>query len=96
MLLINMHLKSQKNLRGNHKPHVSKTLRLPIIKCLKNKASDKQNCTKQRNLVPKLNKQIKKEYFDNILKITLTLKIFGTSVSHISQISSMPVTIKFS
>ena len=61
-----MHLKSQKNLRGNHKPHVSKTLRLSIIKCLKNKASDKQNYTKQRNLVPKLNKQIKKEYFDNI------------------------------
>ena len=49
---------------GNHKPHVSKTLRLTIMKRshFKNKANktqlprDKQNYKKQRNLVTKLNK----------------------------------------
>ena len=73
--VLNKHApKKTKILRGNHKPHVSKTLRLAIMKRsrLKNKAnktqlpSDKQNYKKQRNLVTKLNKQFKKEYFDNI------------------------------
>ena len=52
-----MHLKKQKCFRGNQKPHVSKALRLAIMKRsrLKNKAnktqlsSDKQNYKKQRN-----------------------------------------------
>ena len=56
---------------GNHKPHVSKTLTLVIMKGshLKNKADkiqlscDKQSYKKQRNLVIKLNKQFKKIIF---------------------------------
>ena len=56
---------------GNHKPHVSKTLTLVIMKGshLKNKADkiqlscDKQSYKKQRNLVIKLNKKFKKIIF---------------------------------
>ena len=66
--------KKTKVLRVNHKPHVSKTLRLAIMKRsrLKNKAnktqlpSDKQNYKKQRNFFTKLNKQIKKKHFKKI------------------------------
>ena len=66
--------KKTKILRVNHKPHVSKTLRLAIMKRsrLKNKAnktqlpSDKQNYKKQRNFFTKLNKQIKKKHFKKI------------------------------
>ena len=73
--VLNKHApKKTKILRGNDKPHVSKTLRLAIMKHsrLKNKAnktqlpSDKQNYKKQRNLTTKLNKHFKKEYFDDI------------------------------
>ena len=54
-VLINMHLNAQ-SFSGNHKPHVSKTLRLAIMKHyrLKNKAnktqlpSDKQNYKKNK------------------------------------------------
>ena len=73
--VLNKHApKKTKFFRGDHKPHVSKTLRLTIMKRsrFKNKANktqlprDKPNYKKQRNLVTKLNKQFKKEYFDNI------------------------------
>ena len=73
--VLNKHApKKTKNLRGNHKPYAYKTLRVAIMKRshLKNKTnktqlpSDKQNYKKQCNLVTKLNKQFKKECFDNI------------------------------
>ena len=87
--------KKTKTFRGNHKPHVFKTLRLVIMKRsrLKNKANktqlpiDKQSYKKQRNLVTKLNKQYKKN-----ISIISKIKTFGTSVSHISQISTITVT----
>ena len=92
-----MHLKRQKILRDNHKPHVSKSFRLAIMKRsrLKNKAnkiqlpSDKQNYKKQTNLVTKFNKQFKKN-ISIISKITLGLEIFGISVKHNFQISTIP------
>ena len=70
--VLNRHVpKNTKKFRGNHKPHVSKSLRLAIMKRshLKNKAdktqspSDKQNYKKQQNLVTKLIKQFKKRIF---------------------------------
>ena len=65
---VNMQLKRQKIFSGNHKPHVSKSLRLAVMKRSrsKNKANktqlprNKQNYRKQRNLVFKINKQFKK------------------------------------
>ena len=56
---------------GNHKPHVSKTLRLAIMKCsrLKNKAISLsypafiKNYKKQQNLATKLKKQFEKRMF---------------------------------
>ena len=89
--------KTAKILTGNHKPHVSKSLRLAITKRfrLRNKAnkiqlpSDKQNYKKQTNLVTKLNKQFKKKILI-IFKITLGLELFGISVSHNFQISTIP------
>ena len=57
--------KKAKIFRGDHKSHVSKTLRLAIVisSRLKNKAnktpSDKQNYKKRRNLVTKLNNKNK-------------------------------------
>ena len=63
-----------KVLRGNHKPHVDKNLRKAIMKCskLKNKANrtklqeDIAKYKKQRNLLAKLNRDSKLNYFDNI------------------------------
>ena len=63
--VLNKHApKKTKIFRGNHKPHVSKTLKLAIMKHsrLKNKAkktqlhSNEQNDKKQQNFVTKLNK----------------------------------------
>ena len=62
----------KKLLRGNHKPHVNKTLRKAIMKRskLKNKANrtqspvDISNYKKQRNYVVNLNRNTKFEYFD--------------------------------
>ena len=59
----------KKLLRGNHKPHVNKTLRKAIMKRskLKNKANrtqspvDISNYTKQRNYVVNLNRNTKFE-----------------------------------
>ena len=60
--------------RGNQKPHLNKTLRNAIMKRsqLKNKANKTKSIDdlikykKQRNLVVKLNKNCKKEFFDNL------------------------------
>ena len=70
--------------RGNQKPHLSKSLRSAIMKCsrLKNKANkcqlpaDLSIYKKQRNLVVKLYKKHKKEYFEN-LNIATNPKLFG-------------------
>ena len=81
--------------------HVSTTLKLKRSR-LKNKAnktqlpSDKQNYEKQRNLITTLNKQFKKEYFENIEDNTHSKALNSrTSVSHISQISTSTVTLTF-
>ena len=66
--------KKKKILRGNQKPHVDKNLRKAIMKRLqlKNKANrtkqleDITKYKKQRNLVVKLNRESKTQYFDNI------------------------------
>ena len=65
-----MHLKDN-IFTGNHKPHACKTLRLAIMERsrLKSKANktrlsnNLENYKKQRNLVIKLNKQLKKRIF---------------------------------
>ena len=66
--------KETKFLRGNQKPHVDKNLRKAIMKRsqLKNKANrakeleDITKYKKQQNLVVKLNRESKAQYFDNI------------------------------
>ena len=66
--------KKSKVFRGNQKPHLNKSLRAAIMKRsrLKNKANKSQlpadlsKYKKQRNLVVKLNKKHKKEYFENL------------------------------
>ena len=65
--------KKTKIFRGNHKPHINKTLRKTIIKLsqLKNKANktkhpkDILKHKKQLNYVVKLNNQSKREQFDS-------------------------------
>ena len=60
--------------RGNHKPHVNKTLHSAIMKCsqLKIKAmkskskNDVIEYKKQHNLVLKLKKRCKKGFFDKL------------------------------
>ena len=60
--------------RGNQKPHINKILRNAVMKRsqLKNKANKTKSIDnlikykKQRNLVVKLNKNCKKEFFDNL------------------------------
>ena len=61
-----------KILRGNHKPHVGKNLRKAITKrsALKRKASkikqqDLTKYQKKRNLLVKLNRETKINYFNN-------------------------------
>ena len=66
--------KKTKIFRGNHKPHITKTLRKAIVKRsqLKNKANktedpkDISRYKKQRNYVVKLNNQSKQEHFDSL------------------------------
>ena len=66
--------KKTKIFRGNHKPHINKTLRKAIMKRsqLKNKANktkdpkDILKYKKQRNYVVKLNNQSKQEHFDSL------------------------------
>ena len=75
--------KKSKIFRGNQKPHINKILRNAIMKRsqLKNKANkfksiyDLIKYKKQRNLVVKLNKNCKKEFFDN-LKTKNNSKLF--------------------
>ena len=73
--VINAHApKKTKFLCGNQKPHVDKNIRKAIMKRsqLKNKANRTKNLEditkykKQRNLVVKLNRESKTQYFDNI------------------------------
>ena len=60
--------------RGNNKPHMSKTLRKAMMQRtrLKNKANkshdegDLQRYREQRNLIVKMNRHAKKEYFKNL------------------------------
>ena len=69
--------------RDNQKPHLNKSLRAAIMRRsrLKNEANKSQlpviypNITTQRNLVVKLNKKNKKEYFEN-LNVPTTSKPF--------------------
>ena len=69
-----MYQRKLKFLCGNQKPHVDKNLRKAIVKRsqLKNKANrtkrleDITKYKKQRNLVVKLNRESKTQYFDNI------------------------------
>ena len=66
--------KKSKFFRGNKKSHLNKSLRAAILERsrLKNKANKSQlpadlsKYKKQRNLVVKLNKKHKKEYFENL------------------------------
>ena len=66
--------KKSKIFRGNQKPHLNKILRNAVMKRsqLKNKANKTKSIDnlikykKQRNLVVKLNKNCKKEFFDNL------------------------------
>ena len=75
-----------KILRGNHKPHVTKTLRSAVIKCsqLKIKAmktkskNDVIEYKKLHNLVVKLKKRCKKRFFDN-LEIKNKSKLFWST-----------------
>ena len=69
--------------RGNQKPHINKILRNAVMKRsqLKNEANKTKSIDdlikykKQRNLVVKLNKNCKKEFFDN-LEIKINSKSF--------------------
>ena len=74
METLNKHaLKKTKIFRGNHNPHINKTLRKAIMKRsqLKNKTNKTKDTKdilkyeKQRNYVVKLNNQSKQEYFDS-------------------------------
>ena len=100
--VLNAHApKKTKFLRGNQKPPVDKNLRKAIMKRsqLKNKANrtkqleDITKYKKQRNLVVKLNRESKAQYFDNI-QTSKNLKPFGISVSPIFQINMLTVTLK--
>ena len=87
--MLNKHApKKTKIFRGNHKPHINKTLRKAIMKRsqLKNKANktkdpkDILKYKKQRNYVVKLKNQSKQEHFDS-LNPFLDPSLFGTAVS---------------
>ena len=75
--------KISKVFRDNQKPHLNKSLRVAMMRSsrLKNKANKSQlpviypNIKTQRNLVVKLNKKNKKEYFE-ILNVLTTSKPF--------------------
>ena len=63
-------------IRRNQKPHIDKTLRKVIFKrsrlelqaCLAENSTDIKYYGKQRNVVVKLNREFKKEYFEKIPK----------------------------
>ena len=68
--VLNAHTpKKTKFLRGNQKPHVDKNFRKAIMKNKANRTKQLENITKykkQQNLVVKLNRESKTQYFDNI------------------------------
>ena len=90
--------KKSKVFRGNQKRHLNKSLSVAIMKRsrLKNKANTSQlpadisKHKKQRNLVVKLNKKHKKEYFENLNDATNS-KPFWESLSRIFQISTQRI-----
>ena len=95
--------KETKFLRGNQKPHVDKNLRKAIMKRsqLKNKANrakeleDITKYKKQQNLVVKLNRESKNQYFDNIQSSkNFSKSVFGISERPIFQINMLSVTLK--
>ena len=91
--------KKSKVFCGNQKPHLNKSLRSAIMKRsrLKDKASKSQLAAdlskykKQRNLVVKLNKKHKKEYFENLNVATNSKPLI--TVNRIFQISTQRVTL---
>ena len=60
--------KKRKILRGNHKPHVNKTLHSAIMNCsqLEIKAKKPKSKNEYNNLVVKLKKRCKEGFFDNL------------------------------
>ena len=102
--VLNAHApKKTKFLRGNQKPHIGKNLRKAIKKSsqLKNKANrtkqfeDITKYKKQQNLVVKLNRESKNQYFDNIQSSkNFSKSVFGISERSIFQINMLSVTLK--
>ena len=90
-----------KVLRGNHKSYVDKNFHKAIMKPskLKNKAnrfklqSDIIKYKKQRNLVVKLNRDLKLRYFNNI-ETTKNSKLFGMSASPTCPENVLIVTLR--
>ena len=84
--------KTTKLFRGNQKSHVNKVLRSAIMKRsqLKNKANKTRkavrifNYKKQRNLVVKINKECKREYFDKLNVKTATKPFWKTCKPYFS------------
>ena len=60
--------KKRKILRGNHKPHVNKTLHSAIMNCsqLETKAMKPKSKNEYNNSVVKLKKRCKKGFSDNL------------------------------
>ena len=79
--------KKTKIFRGNQKPHIDKKLRIEIMKRsrLKNIANksqnpiDKSNYKKQRNLVVRLNRRCKAEYFNEVMNTSKDTRPFWTA-----------------
>ena len=91
--------KKRKSLRGNHKPHVNKTLHSAIINCsqLEIKAKKPKSKNEYNNLVVKLKKRCKKGFFDTRnLKQETNLNRFDQRLSHISPINIQRVMQIFS
>ena len=88
--------KKSKIFRGNQKPHINKILRNAIMKRsqLKNKANKTKSVDdlikykKQCNLEVKLNKNCKKEFFDNLKTKTIQNR-FGTNARRAFLISKV-------
>ena len=84
--------KKRKILRGNHKPHVNKTLHSAIMKCsqLKIKAikfkskNDVIKYKKQHSLVLKLKKRCKKGFHINVETKNNSKPFWSTSKPHFS------------
>ena len=79
-------------LRGSHKPHAYKTLHSAIMKCsqlkigvLKSKSKNYViEYKKQHNLVVKLKKRCKKEFFDNLETKNNSKRFWSTAKPHFS------------